>query len=135
MLWGTNVSEELVAFRVKMYATRASYTLVSYRNTTRRHNPEGVYLNVTKHSLIIVYYHLILTVDLQQDMRVCTRFIWLRIGTSGGSCEQGNEPSGSVKGGEFLYQLICYCPLKMYFASWSKLLRTVIYCVFFARSA
>jgi hypothetical protein len=26
--------------------------------------------------------------------------IWLRIGTSGG--EHGNEPSGSIKGGEFL---------------------------------
>jgi hypothetical protein len=25
------------------------------------------------------------------------RFIWLRIGTSGGSCEHGNEPSGSIK--------------------------------------
>ena len=27
---------------------------------------------------------------------------WLRIGTSGGICECGNEPSGSVKCGEFL---------------------------------
>jgi len=27
---------------------------------------------------------------------------WLRIGTSGGNCECGNEPSGSVKCGEFL---------------------------------
>jgi hypothetical protein len=30
------------------------------------------------------------------------RFIGLRIGTSGGSCEHGNEPSGSIKCGEFL---------------------------------
>jgi hypothetical protein len=34
---------------------------------------------------------------------VWTGFIWLRIGTSGeGSCEHDNEPSGSIKGGEFL---------------------------------
>jgi hypothetical protein len=26
-----------------------------------------------------------------------TRLIWLRIGSSGGSCEHGNEPSGSIK--------------------------------------
>jgi hypothetical protein len=25
--------------------------------------------------------------------------IWLRKGTSGGSCEHGNEPSASIKGG------------------------------------
>jgi hypothetical protein len=29
---------------------------------------------------------------------VWTGFIWLRIGTNG----HGNEPSGSIKGGEFL---------------------------------
>jgi hypothetical protein len=28
--------------------------------------------------------------------------IWFRIGTSGGLLEHGNEPSGSVTGGEFL---------------------------------
>jgi hypothetical protein len=28
-------------------------------------------------------------------------FIWLRIGTSG-FCKHGNEPLGSVKGGEFI---------------------------------
>jgi hypothetical protein len=31
-----------------------------------------------------------------------TGFIWLRIGTGGGQCECGNEPSGSIKCGEFL---------------------------------
>jgi hypothetical protein len=32
-----------------------------------------------------------------------TGFIWLVIVTSaGGSCEHGNELSGSIKGGEFL---------------------------------
>jgi hypothetical protein len=32
-----------------------------------------------------------------------TGFIGLRIGTGGaGSCEHGNEPSGSIKCGEFL---------------------------------
>jgi hypothetical protein len=28
--------------------------------------------------------------------------MWLRIGTSGGLCEYGNELSGSIKGGKFL---------------------------------
>jgi len=27
---------------------------------------------------------------------------WLRIGTGGGFCKSGNEPSGSIKFGEFL---------------------------------
>jgi len=33
---------------------------------------------------------------------VWTGFIWFRTGTSGGSCEHGNEPSGAIRGGEFL---------------------------------
>jgi hypothetical protein len=33
---------------------------------------------------------------------VWTGCIWLKKETSGGSCERGNEPLGSVKGGEFL---------------------------------
>jgi hypothetical protein len=32
---------------------------------------------------------------------VCAGFNWLRIGTGGGSCEHGNEPSGSINGWEF----------------------------------
>jgi hypothetical protein len=31
-----------------------------------------------------------------------TGFIWLRIGTGAGFCEHGNEPSDSIKDGEFL---------------------------------
>ena len=31
-----------------------------------------------------------------------TGLIWLRIETSGGTCKRGNEPSGSIKCGEFL---------------------------------
>jgi hypothetical protein len=31
------------------------------------------------------------------DGRVWTGSIWLRIETSGGSCEHGNEPLGSIK--------------------------------------
>ena len=31
-----------------------------------------------------------------------TGWSWLRIGTGGGHCEYGDEPSGSVKGGEFV---------------------------------
>jgi hypothetical protein len=33
-----------------------------------------------------------------------TEFIWLRIGTSAGCCEYGNEPLGSIKCREFLNQ-------------------------------
>jgi hypothetical protein len=33
---------------------------------------------------------------------VWTGSVWLRIGTSGGSCEQGDEPSGSIKCWEVL---------------------------------
>jgi len=33
---------------------------------------------------------------------VLTGFIWL---IDAGSCEHGNEPSGSIKGGEFIDQL------------------------------
>jgi hypothetical protein len=29
-------------------------------------------------------------------------FIWIREGPSGGKCEHGNEPSGSIKGKIFL---------------------------------
>ena len=36
------------------------------------------------------------------DVGVWTGSIWLRIGTCGGHCECGNEPSGSIKWGEFL---------------------------------
>jgi hypothetical protein len=31
-----------------------------------------------------------------------TGLIWLGLGTGGGSCEYGDEPSGSIKCGEFL---------------------------------
>jgi hypothetical protein len=34
---------------------------------------------------------------METDGLVLTKFIWLRIGTSGGLCEHGNEPSGSIK--------------------------------------
>jgi hypothetical protein len=37
--------------------------------------------------------------------RAWTGFIWLRIGQVVGCCECGNEPSGSIKCGEFLDQL------------------------------
>jgi hypothetical protein len=36
------------------------------------------------------------------DVGVCTGSSWLRIGTGGGHCECDNEPSGSIKCGEFL---------------------------------
>jgi hypothetical protein len=34
--------------------------------------------------------------------RVWIGFVWLRIGTWAGCCEHGNEPSVSMKNGEFL---------------------------------
>jgi hypothetical protein len=34
--------------------------------------------------------------------KVWTGRIWLWIGTVAGSCEHGNEPSSSIKGGKFL---------------------------------
>jgi hypothetical protein len=34
--------------------------------------------------------------------------VLLRIRTGGGFCEHGNEPSGSIKGGEFLDYLSDY---------------------------
>jgi hypothetical protein len=36
------------------------------------------------------------------DVGVWTGLIWLRIGTAGGTCECGNENSGSIKCWEFL---------------------------------
>jgi hypothetical protein len=38
----------------------------------------------------------------EQGLGMWIGFIWLRIGTGGGSCEQGNEPLGSIKCREFL---------------------------------
>jgi hypothetical protein len=41
--------------------------------------------------------------DLKEwDGEAWTGLLWLRIGTGGGRCECGNEPSGSIKRGEFL---------------------------------
>jgi hypothetical protein len=46
----------------------------------------------------------------KEDVRVWTRFIWLRIGSSVSSCEHGNESLGSIKGHGFCllsdYQLL-----------------------------
>jgi len=36
------------------------------------------------------------------DVGAWTGSSWLRIGTSDGTCECSNEPSGSIKWGEFL---------------------------------
>jgi hypothetical protein len=37
-----------------------------------------------------------------QDGKMRPGFIWLKIGTSGTSCEHGNEPQRSIRGGKFL---------------------------------
>jgi hypothetical protein len=40
--------------------------------------------------------------------KVWTRCIWLRIGTSGSSCEHDNEPSTFIKGRDFIDYLSDY---------------------------
>ena len=40
--------------------------------------------------------------DLREVGGVETGWIWLRIGTDAGTCEYGDELSGSIKCGEFL---------------------------------
>jgi len=44
----------------------------------------------------------------KQGGKAWIRFIWFRIGTSGRPCEHGNEPSGSIKRGEFVDWLSDY---------------------------
>jgi len=41
----------------------------------------------------------------KRGVRAWTGFNWLRIWTGGGSCECGNERTGSIKCGEFLDKL------------------------------
>jgi hypothetical protein len=50
-----------------------------------------------------------------ESVRVYTGFNWLRTG----SCEYGTEPSGSIKGREFLGQLGSYQLFKKNSAPWS----------------
>jgi hypothetical protein len=46
---------------------------------------------------------IMLKLDLEEvDWLLLIGFIWLRIGTNAGSCEEGNEPSNSIKFWEFL---------------------------------
>jgi len=52
-------------------------------------------------------------------VRAQTGLIWLRIGTSGGICEHGNEPSGCTKWGEFLELLRNYQILRKDPPAWS----------------
>jgi hypothetical protein len=37
------------------------------------------------------------------DGEACTGFIWFGIGTGGGACDCGDEPSGYIKCGEFFH--------------------------------
>jgi hypothetical protein len=39
---------------------------------------------------------------LGKECEMWTGFIWVRIGTSGGPCEHGNEPSSFTTGREFI---------------------------------
>jgi hypothetical protein len=47
-------------------------------------------------------------------------FIWIRIGTTGGSCEHINEPTGFINCWDFLEQLSNYYILKKDSFSWSQ---------------
>jgi hypothetical protein len=38
----------------------------------------------------------------KRSVRMWTGFIWVKVATSGGLLEYSNEPSGSIKGGEFI---------------------------------
>jgi hypothetical protein len=44
----------------------------------------------------------------KQDIRMQTGFIWIRTGTSSGSCEYANETSGSIKCVEYIDQINDY---------------------------
>jgi hypothetical protein len=55
------------------------------------------------------------------NVRVSTRFEWLRIRPSGGSCEHCNEASGFYKSREFLGKLNDYQLLKQDCSPWSSL--------------
>jgi hypothetical protein len=55
--------------------------------------------------------------DLDADVNqissfVWSRFVWLWRGTSGGCCEHGNKPLGSINGAEYFDQLSDYYILK-----------------------
>jgi hypothetical protein len=43
------------------------------------------------------------TILVKSGFGVWTGFIWFRMGLMVGSCEYGNEPSGSIEGEEFYY--------------------------------
>jgi len=51
---------------------------------------------------------IILQQRLEKQGDVWIGYIWLRIWSSGGICEHGNEPSGSTKGGKYLAQVSDY---------------------------
>jgi hypothetical protein len=50
---------------------------------------------------------------------VRTSLNWLKIDSSGGSCEHGKEIWGSVKGGDIFDQLSNYQVLRKDFTTWS----------------
>jgi hypothetical protein len=51
---------------------------------------------------------------------ICTGFIWLGIGSSGGSFQHGDEPLGYLKDEEFLDQVSGYQLLKEKAIPWSQ---------------
>jgi hypothetical protein len=73
-----------------------SSALVSCQNA-RRHIPEDTWGDPGVGGRIIVRW-----IFRKWDVGLWTGLRWLRIETGGGNCECGNEPSGSIKCGEFL---------------------------------
>jgi hypothetical protein len=51
----------------------------------------------------VVWGIILKTMLKKQDVKLWTGFIWLKIGSSGGSCGHSNELSGSIKGRKFLF--------------------------------
>jgi hypothetical protein len=43
----------------------------------------------------------------KEDAKASATSTCLRIGSSGGCCQRGNEPTGSVSGGQLVNELVC----------------------------
>jgi hypothetical protein len=71
-----DVSEDVAVsiFRVKIDTVKSSETLVSYRNTTRRHNPEDLDMNMEQLVCPIKPFSLSLSLSLSPPPQECMDF-------------------------------------------------------------
>jgi hypothetical protein len=76
----------------RMGESRGAYRVLGRNMTERDH------LEVTRVDGRIILKCIFKTWD---EVGAWTGLVWLKIGTSGGACECGNEPSGSIKCEEF----------------------------------